>query len=577
MPIAEQKLTGYPSIDKPWLKYYSEEAINSALPECTIYEYLWQNNKDHLDDIALNYFDRKITYGELFENIDKAACAFSAIGVKPGDIVSGISVTTPEIVYSFYALNKIGAVSNWLDPRKSKKEIYKAILKVNSNVCLLFEDFFDQLHSTLVDLKCKVILISIKDSLPSVPKAIMTLTKKKIPNSNQCIPYKDFALKYQDNCSFKNNINRRNQAAILEYTGGTTGIPKAVMLSDENVNTVVEQYRVSGTPLCRNESWLTVAFPFVAYALIISLHAPLSFGMTCYLCFGLKAKDVEKMLIRKKINHMANTPLLWDQLISSKKIDNNDLSFLINPTVGADSMDVYKEKKINEFLKNHGCKYPIIKGYGMTEVGSAASVNISNEINKIGSVGIPFNKIIVSAFDMDNGKEVSYNQQGEICITGPSVMLGYYNNSEETEKVLRTHEDGKIWMHSGDLGHIDEDGFIYIDGRIKRMIIDHDGFKIFSPAIEAVLSSINTIEKVCVVGINDNLFGTGQIPVGFVVAKKSIKQSEIIKQIKAMCNKCLPEYSHVNTVHFVDELPYTGAGKVDYSSLEKLAERLRND
>lgn len=301
--------------------------------------------------------------------------------------------------------------------------------------------------------------------------------------------------------------------------------------------------------------------------MVTSQHLPLSYGMKCGLCYDTDSIKVEKMLLTGKYNHMANTPVTWERLTNSEKTKNADLSFLINPTVGADSMNPNKEKEINIFLKEHGCKYPIIKGYGMTEVGSAASVCISHECNKIGSVGIPFVAMNFSIVDLDTGKELPYGEQGEICMSGPSVMMGYFNNKEATEGVLKVHEDGNLWMHSGDLGHIDEDGFIFIDGRLKRMITNYVGFKIFAPQVEQVLSGCKSVEKCCVIGAPDKEYGAGQIAVAYVILKEGCPEN--IEEIRTLCQKNLPDYSVPTDFVFVKEFPYTSAAKVDYRTLEK--------
>ncbi|MCM1307365.1 MAG: acyl--CoA ligase [Butyrivibrio sp.] len=565
----EKELTGYPSIDKPWLKYYSEEAINAPLPESTIYEYLWENNRDHLDDVALVYFGRKITYGKLFENIDKAARAFSAVGIKEGDIVTGIAPCVPEIIYSFYALNRIGAVSNWLDPRMDLGNISKDLKNTETKILLILNDFYNK-YKTIINEDLYTVIFSVKDSLPLIPKTVIAIKDKAPKATSNLIRYIDFVKKYNaydfNDCSYK-----ANRLALMEHTGGTTGIPKAVMLSNENVNAVVEQYRCGESPFSRNHSWLSIAFPFTAYSMICSHHLPLSLGMKCHLCFDTDTNKISQQIFRYHTNHMANTPVVWEHLINSCKADKLDFSFLICPTVGADTLDVEKEKKINAFLRSHGCKYNIAKGYGMTEVGSAVSFCINNECNKLGSVGVPFPKTVISVFDMETQKELLYDEQGEICISGPSVMLGYFNNTEETNKVLKIHSDGTVWLHSGDFGHIDKDGFLFIDGRIKRMIINHHGLKIFAPTIEKVIQQVNGVYKCCVVGVKDANYNVGQVPAVFLILEKNTDKNLVIANVKLACKKGLPAYYMTEKFIFVDEFPYTSAAKVDYRSLEEMA------
>ncbi|MCM1467830.1 MAG: acyl--CoA ligase [Alistipes sp.] len=306
----------------------------------------------------------------------------------------------------------------------------------------------------------------------------------------------------------------------MEYTGGTTGESKGVMLTNENVNSVIEQLAYSGYSLKRGETWLSVAFPFIAYSLICSQHMPLSLGITANLCFSLDINKVEKQLLKSKCNHMANTPSMWEQLAKSRRLSGNDLSFIIAPTVGADSLEIQKEEEINCFLEKNNCKYKICKGYGMTEVGSAIAATPNNDVNKLGSVGIPLSMTTVGIFDVGTDTELSYGMQGEICIQEPSVMAGYYDNNEAAKDILREHSDGQVWLHSGDLGHMDEEGFLFIDGRIKRMIIDCTGFKIFAPVVESVILEVPYVEKCCVVGAKDTINNVGQIPVAFIVIER---------------------------------------------------------
>ena len=568
--MEEKKLTGYASIDKPWLKYYTEDAINAKLPECTIYEYLWENNKTNLDDISMVYAGKKIKYCELFERIDCLSVAFSKCGLCEGDIVTIIAPSIPEVIYSFYALNKIGAISNFVDPRKSLDELDALLSTTKTKACIILDDMLGRFFDVAKKHTSTIISVSILDSLPIVPKVLLNL-KKKHTLSENVISVRSLISKQKKSNERIKIEYRPNMPALIEYTGGTTGLSKGVVLSNENVNAVVEQTKYCGIPLNRGESWLSVAFPFIAYSLICSQHMPLSLGIIAQLCFDLENEKVEKQLLKGKINHMANTPLMWEQLAKSKNMQKSVLSFIIAPTVGADSLDSKKEEEINTFLKEHNCKYKLLKGYGMTEVSSGICITPTNDINKLGSVGIPLPLTNVGIFETETGKELPYGEQGEVCIQGPSIMLGYYNNDESTSNVIRKHPDGQVWLHSGDLGHIDEDGFLFIDGRLKRMIIDCTGFKIFPSIIENIIVNIKDVEKCCVVGTNDKEHNVGQVPVAFVVPNKQVEKIELKIRIENLCKQHLPTYSCPRNVIFRDDFSYTPANKIDYRMLEKEA------
>lgn len=528
---------------------------------------LRSGNTGYEKNNALDYYGRKITFDELFSGIDKATAAFANAGIKQGDIVAGITPSFPEVIYSFYAVNRLGAVSDYFDPRTDTNVVYEELIATKAKAVIIFEDFAPKFAEIIAKAKIPlVIVVSPKDSLSAIPKLLFRLKNKKEFSGNW-VPYNQFIKENQGAMPEISLENPAHLPALMEHTGGTTGLPKAVVLSNKNINSVAHQFMIGSMPHDRSHSWLTIAFPFTAYSMVISLHAPLCFGVRCGLCYDTDLSKIENMLLTGRYNHMANTPVLWERLTSSERTKQADLSFLINPTVGADSMSTAKEKEINKFLKEHGCKCPITQGYGMTEVGSGASICLSYECRKTGSVGIPFVAMNFSVVDLDTGKELPYGEQGEICMSGPSVMLGYFNNQEATEGVLKVHEDGNLWMHSGDLGHIDEDGFIFIDGRLKRMIIDHHGFKIFAPQVEQVLSECKSVEKCSIIGVPDKEYGVGQIAVAYVILKDGY--AEDVKELRSVCENGLPDYCVPSNFVFVKDFPYTSAAKVDYRTLEK--------
>lgn len=568
--MSKQKLTGYPSVDKPWLKYYSEEALNTQPPECSIYQLLYQNNKDHKSDVALDYYGKIITYGELFQGIQRAEAGFRKFGVHEGDIVSAVAVNAPETLYAFYALNKIGAVSNWIDPRKGIEEVKKNITMVQSKLCLVQDIFLERLGEKLLAVPDVLfVLLSMKDSMPLPLKLLLSPKKSRSLKRKNIIKYADFVAGGSAR-PLEESVYKKDAPAVFEYTGGTTGIPKAVMLSNQNCNCSVIEYYISGVSIERTRTILTAAFPFTAYSMIGNQHLSLTMGLKCIQCFDLDIPKVAQLLRKKRCNYTANTPLLWESIAADKQLQKSDFSFLTVPIVGADTISIQSEQRVNDFLREHGCRSKLVKGYGMTETCAAVTLTPTNEINKLGSVGIPYRFMTISIFDLDTGEELSYGKQGEICITGPSVMLGYYQNEAATAEVLRLHPDGKKWIHSGDLGHMDQDGFLFIDGRIKRMIIDRVGFKIFAPNVESVISQVPEVEKCCVVGVKDKRYSIGQLAVAYVMSDGN--QNEIKEKIYAICRNSLPEYCWPAEIYFIQEFPYTAAGKVDFRALEKLAE-----
>lgn len=345
------------------------------------------------------------------------------------------------------------------------------------------------------------------------------------------------------------------------------------MLSNENINALVIQSIDTEIDMKRYHTWLDIMPPFIAYGFGMGLHLPLVIGMKVILIPQFNPLKFDELLIKYKPIHMIGVPSYWGIILKSKKLKNMDLSYMISPTVGGDSMLPSLEKEVNQFLKAHGCSSNITKGYGMTEVcaGVAGTVDKNNEI---GSVGIPFSKTIISIFEPDTEIELSYNQTGEICITGPNVMLGYYNNIEATENVIKIHKDGKAWVHSGDIGYMNENGSLFVVDRIKRMIVRNDGFKVFPTMIDEIIMKHIAVVESCTVGIRDYAHVQGKLPFVYVVLQKQkwMYREEIRKELFELCKKELPEYAQPVEISFLDKMPYTSIGKVNYLALEKEVE-----
>lgn len=570
-----QNLTGYPSIDKPWLKYYSEEAIHAEMPKCTVYEYLWSQNKNHLNRIALRYFERQIPFGELFENIKKAAKAFTAIGLKKGDIIIVASVTTPETVYAFYALDMLGIIPNMVDPRTSSEGIKAYIQEVNAKTVLTLDAAYPKIRQAIEGTAVShIIVTSPADSLPPVKKALFHLSSKIKGKGNHyaanCVPWQSFIANGAQT-QIPNIPYTADTCCVIVHTGGTTGFPKGVMLSNENINALALQSILTGIDMKREHNWMDIMPPFLAYGIGMGLHLPLVIGMETILIPSFDADKFDELLIKHKPIHMVGVPSYWGTIIHSPKLVKQNLSFMIAPTVGGDTMDTALETKANEFLMRHGCNYPITKGYGMTEVSAGVTGTVTDN-NEIGSVGIPFVKSVISIFSPETGEELPYNKLGEICISGPNVMLGYYGNEAATSEIKRTHKDGSIWIHSGDIGYMKENGSLFVVDRMKRMIIRYDGFKVFPFLIEKVVLTCEAVTSCCVVGVQDKNHSQGSLPIVFAVLSPNYVGTEAAckQELIALCKMKLPEYAHPIEFRLVEALPLTPIGKVDYRTLERM-------
>lgn len=575
--ITEKKLTGYPSIDRPWLKYYTEEAINAKMPERTMYEYLWQSNKDHLSDIALQYFDRKISFGEMFDNIETTAKAFSSAGIKQGDIVVMATVTTPETIYAVYALNRLGAVANMIDPRTSVEGIKEYISEVDAKYVLCIDVAYPKIEKAIDGTSVeKIIIASPADSLPLLKKFLFNMMNKLKGSApkfgSNCITWSDM-LSAGKGANFTTAAYQPDVCCVIEHTGGTTGLPKGVILTNDNFNSAAEQIKNSLLRLERQDRFLNIMPPFIAYGMVLGIHIALTHGWESIIIPRFDPKDFADLILKYRPAGIMGVPTYFEGLMDEPKIKGKDLSCIKVVLVGGDKALVEFEKKVNAFFAEHDANIHLSKGYSMTEASATATFAFE-EINKPGSAGIPFAQTIVAAFEPETDKELPFGESGEMCICTPTMMAGYYGKQEETDKIIKRHSDGRMWIHSGDLGYVDEDGCIYINGRLKRMIIRYDGFKVFPPFIEDVVSAHKAIDTCCAVGTPDKEHVQGYLPIVFAVLKNKCDTDVLKRELFDLCQKELPEYVQPVDFVFIDKMPLTPIGKVDYRALEKEAERI---
>lgn len=569
--MEEKNLTGYPSIDKPWLKYYSKEAVKAPIPKCTIYEYLYQNNKDYLNDIALQYFGTKISYKKLFSNIEQTTRALSVTGIKPGDVVAVCMPSTPEAVYLIYALNFLGAVPNLLDPRYSESGLAFCLSEAPASLLITFDGCYKKFTNISNDI-CPEKIVQVS-ALVSAPWYLRTLDsiKAKAPRlaKSTHMGWKQF-LHLGNNHTIRTVSHCSDNCAAIIHTGGTTGNPKGVMLSDKAINAIAHQYKMLVQPK-RGETLLDIIPPFASYGLCASIHMPLTLGLTIELCPKFNADQFGRLLHKIKPTYVMGVPSFWESILSDPCLKKEDMAYLLSAACGGDSMSVPTEKKINHFLAEHHSKAQVDSGYGMSEMSATACV-CYGKAHTSGSVGIPLVNTTFKIVDPETGEECSYDQRGEICISGPGMMLGYLNNEELTENTIRQHSDGLKWVHTGDIGHINKDGFVFHDGRIKRLIVRYDGFKIYPAAVEQVILKSSAVQSCAVIGISKPNLGV--VAKAYMVLNDAESASgSLLDEIIANCRFELAERAVPEEFDVIDSLPLTSIGKVDYLALEKKAVR----
>lgn len=573
--------TGKASVDKVWLENYSEDAILSDVPNMKIYDYIYENNKNNLDDVIIEYYGKNITYKELFTNVEKYAKAFKKNGVKAGEIVTLGLLNTPEAIYCMLALNRIGAISSMIDPTANVNGVKKYLNENNSNLIIINDLFVGKFKKALKGTSVKKVLTtSVFSLLANFP--FSNSFRSHIPifenKNNKLEKLSNYVNSGKDYTGVIDSEYVRGIPAIIVHSGGTTGFPKAVVMSDENVLSSVHQAIVSGIQFKRGESWLGIMPLFIIYGASTGTILPLVKGIKINMISLFNPKKLPTVLHKKKPNHMTLAPSHFEYLIGSKKLANDDLSYIVAPTVGGAPMNKDLEQAANEWLSEHGCEYMVAKGYGSSETCSGVTINISNKCNRIGSSGIPLPKTTVGVFDVDTKEELTYGESGEICVTGPMTMMKYLNDEDETNKVLKRHDDGKIWVHTGDYGYVDEEGHIYVTDRIKRIIFTAGGFKVLPSYVESVIQKHKMVKDCCVVGGNDSNHVQGEVPFAFLSLNDGEDSDKVLEEIKEICELELKDKLSVPKKFFIlDEMPYKlSNGKIDEQKLRKIASEQAN-
>lgn len=579
----DKKITGYASIDKPWQKYYSKEAITANIPELTAYQYMVSQNEDNLSTKAIMYYGKKISYKNYIDMIDETARRLYNLGVTEGEVVTVMSVANPELEVLFYALNKLGAVINLIDVRSDYKQIKKYLMEVKSSEVVVMDNFLPEFDKCMEDEDVDNIVENVITLSPynSVLFPFNVLAEKKSRKEDSTLYSKIDEIKKKNKYMTWNDLMsvhkyryprypryKKNMVAALVHTGGTTGVPKTVKLSNENFNAMAIQYKSLNANYNKGDTFLNGIVPFVAYGIVVTIHMPMCLGMTNIIAPILSPKEFTEFMIKYKPNHTITVPTYVEHFVHDRKADSINWKCLKNLGIGGDYFPEQSEIYVNEFLKNHGSSSIAEKGYGMTENSSTAGVCLVG-VNKTNSLGIPLPLNTYGIFERGTDKELKYGEEGEICITGPTEMLGYLDNEEEERKVIKIHSDGKKWIHSEDVGIIDEDGFLFFKGRYKRLI-PHGGFKLYPSYIEGVIMKHPDIDNCCVISIPDKVYGAS--PEAHVVIKKdSVSELKKLKEeLIKLCQDKLPSYSQPEDFIFEEDLPLTSVGKVDYKKVEKM-------
>ena len=562
------------SASAPWLAYYGNTPASLDYPHKTMYQMVALAAKRYPDNAAYVFMGKETTYKAFMKRIDAAARGLVHMGIGRGDRVTICMANTPQALDCFYALNRIGAIPNMIHPLSAAKEIAFYLNFSKSKAILTLDQFYEKVESILPELEnpTQILIARIQEELPFPLSALYPLTKnaravKKLPKTGYTYWYDMVAAGRgqtlpQDDGTF-------DECAAILYSGGTTGTTKGIMLSNLNFNALgLQTIAASGYDKIVGMKMLSVMPVFHGFGLGIGIHTALIGGATCILVPQFSVKTYADVLVKQKPNLIPGVPTLFEALLRAPKLEGVDLSFLRGIFSGGDSLSPELKKKVDAFLKAHNCPEQIREGYGTTECVTASCLT-PKDYARSGSIGVPFPDTFYKIVTPGTTEEVPANTEGEICVSGPTVMMGYMDNPGETASTLRRHYDGRIWLHTGDLGHMDQDGFVYFRQRIKRMIVT-SGYNVYPSQLENIIDSHEKVLLSCVIGVRDDY--RGQVVKAFVVPMPGVEPTEELKQeLLDYCSGRIAKYAMPRELEFRKELPKTLVGKVAYRVLEEEA------
>jgi len=534
----------------------------------SIYSLLLKNCADCNDKPALSYFDKEISFKKLFENIDRTASALLNMGIKKGDTVIVSLPSVPEAVELFYAINKIGAVFCGMDCRSTKAEIIETIEQVNPKACFV-SDFhlkeFDGIDNVPIICISFMKTISLVASFASVFVELFTGRFFLIRKKENFMTYGQF-IKKSTKAPVETADFKGDEVCAYFYTSGTTYGRKCVVLTNENMNSSVLQYAYSQYDIDNTDRFCTIMPLFTCYGITLGTHLPLILGKQVRMIPLFTGKNMKKLLLSEKPGYITTVPSHWEHFIKDD-FKNADLSFFKGAIIGGDTLSIIHEEKINAILSQ--CKSPgkVMRGYGLTEAGTAVTTQPPETPQ--GSVGTNMCWSEIKIFEPDTDKPVENGNKGEICVCGPNICLGYLDDQSATDSLLKRHSDGKIWMHSGDMGYIDDDGFLFFCERIKRIFVRFDGTKMSPYSIEQQLYKCPAVEHCLVYGVDDTKHHHGKNPAAMVVVKNNYNVEEAKYIIDKFINTSMAGYMRPVKVSVVDALPTTKNGKLDYFGKDK--------
>ncbi len=448
------------AVKTPWIRNLGDLPAHLDYFQGSMYEAVEAAAEKYPGNIALDFMGRSTTYRELIKKINQCAKALRTIGVREGDKVTVAMPNCPQAIFMFYAINLIGAVGNMIHPLSSEKEIEFYLNESRSVTVITLDQFYGKIEAVRANTGIvNVIIASIKDELSQPLKTGYMLTEgrkiAKIPKDAPVIRWEKF-MTLGNACFWNYKVKKAAEdPAVILYSGGTTGTTKGISLSNLNFNALAAQI-VGVNRMFRPGDRMLAAMPlFHGFGLGVCIHSMLANGGRCILIPRFTAASYAKQITKYKCNFIAGVPTLYEALLRLPSMEKADLSCLKGVFSGGDSLSIELKKKFDTFLYEHNASIQIREGYGTTECVTASCLTPPH-MNKEGSIGLPFPDTYYKIVVPDTDRELPYGQEGEIVLSGPTVMKEYINHPEETAKTLRRHADGLTWLYTGDLGTMDE-------------------------------------------------------------------------------------------------------------------------
>ncbi len=558
-------------VKTPWQYCVGDVPMKLEYFEGTMFAAVNKIAEKYPDNVAFDFMGKSTTYKELVANIEKCAKALKTIGVRENDKITIAMPNCPQAIYLFYAVNLVGGIANMIHPLSAEKEIEFYLNESESVTAITLDQFYHKFERVRQNTKVvNIIIASIKDALSTPIKAGYMLTSgrkiEKIPDDAPVIRWNEF-MKLSKCCFYKYKVERKSDdAAVILYSGGTTGTTKGIVLTNKNFNALGQQVIAANNMFEVGDKMLAAMPNFHGFGLGVCIHTMLSQGGRCILVPRFTPKTYAKDLVKNRCNFIAGVPTLYEALLRLPDMEGKDLSCLKGVFSGGDSLSVELKKKFDKFLSEHNAKIKVREGYGTTETVTACCLTPSH-MAKEGSIGLPFPDTFIKIVEPGTDKELPYGEEGEILLSGPTVMREYMNHPAETAETLRTHNDGHTWVYTGDLGLMDEQGFVYFKGRAKRMIVT-SGYNVYPAQLENILDSHELVQMSCVIGVPDSL-KMQKIKAFVKLAPGGVADDKTKEILMSYCRENIAKYAMPYDIEFKEDMPKTLVGKVAYRVLEE--------